>query len=117
LLDGTDLRQIDPGDLRRNVGAVLQDVWLFSGTVRDNIAIGAVRPRDPEVLEAARVAGVDAFVARHPAGYDMPLAERGEGDEATLRAMLSDRTTWLLHWASVVLSVAVLVLMVWQPGA
>lgn len=79
LLDGTDLRQIDPGDLRRNVGAVLQDVWLFSGTVRDNIAIGAVRPRDPEVLEAARVAGVDAFVARHPAGYDMPLAERGEG--------------------------------------
>ena len=49
--------------------------------------------------------------------YAEGLAERGEGDEATLRAMLSDRTTWVLHWASVVLSVAVLVLMVWQPGA
>ena len=79
LLDGTDLRQIDPGDLRRNIGAVLQDVWLFSGSVRDNIAIGAVRPRDAQVLEAAQQAGVDAFVSRHPAGYDMMLAERGEG--------------------------------------
>ena len=49
--------------------------------------------------------------------YAEGLAERSEGDEATLRAMLSDRTTWVLHWASVVLSVAVLVLMVWQPGA
>ena len=49
--------------------------------------------------------------------YAEGLAERSEGDEATLRAMLSDRTTWLLQWASVVLSVVVLVLMVWQPGA
>ncbi len=79
LIDGTDIRQIDPGDLRRNIGAVLQDVWLFSGTVRDNIAIGAVRPRDADVLEAARIAGVDDFVSKHPAGYDMLLAERGEG--------------------------------------
>jgi len=79
LLDGTDIRQIDPGDLRRNIGAVLQDVWLFSGSVRDNIAIGAVRPRDRDVLEAARIAGVDDFVSRHPAGYDLELAERGEG--------------------------------------
>jgi ATP-binding cassette subfamily C protein LapB len=79
LVDGTDIRQIDPGDLRRNIGAVLQDVWLFSGTVRDNIAIGAVRPRDAEVLEAARIAGVDDFVSKHPAGYDMMLSERGEG--------------------------------------
>lgn len=79
LMDGTDLRQIDPADLRRNIGAVLQDSWLFSGTVRDNIAVGGVRPSDAEVLAAARVAGVDDFVARHPQGYDLPLAERGEG--------------------------------------
>ncbi|MBC7132934.1 MAG: type I secretion system permease/ATPase [Roseovarius sp.] len=79
MLDGIDLRQIDPGDLRRNVGAVLQDVWLFSGTVRENIAIGAMRPRDADIIEAARVAGVEDFVRRHPAGYDMMLAERGEG--------------------------------------
>jgi len=79
LIDGTDLRQIDPGDLRRNIGAVLQDTWLFSGTLRDNIAVGAVRPSDAAVLAAARVAGVDDFVSRHPHGYDMPLAERGDG--------------------------------------
>ncbi|MCC5999277.1 MAG: type I secretion system permease/ATPase [Pararhodobacter sp.] len=78
-MDGIDIRQIDPGDLRRNVGSVLQDVWLFSGTVRENIAIGAVRPRDHDILDAARIAGVEDFVARHPAGYDMMLAERGEG--------------------------------------
>lgn len=79
MIDGTDIRQIDPGDLRRNLGAVLQDVWLFSGTIRDNIAVGAVRPRDEEVLEAARIAGVDEFVARHPMGFDQVLEERGAG--------------------------------------
>lgn len=79
LVDDTDIRQIDPGDLRRNVGSVLQDVWLFSGTVRENIAIGARRPRDADILEAARIAGVEDFIARHPSGYDMMLAERGEG--------------------------------------
>ena len=79
LIDNTDIRQIDPGDLRRNIGAVLQDTWLFSGTVRENIAIGANRPRDAEVLDAARLAGVDDFIARHPMGYDLPIAERGEG--------------------------------------
>jgi ATP-binding cassette subfamily C protein LapB len=79
LLDGTDIRQIDPGDIRRNIGAVLQDIWLFSGSVRDNIAIGAQRPNDEDILKAARIAGVDDFVSKHPAGYDLPLAERGEG--------------------------------------
>ncbi len=49
--------------------------------------------------------------------YAARLADGGEGDDATLRAMLADRRTWVLHWASVVLSVAVLVLMIWQPGA
>jgi len=79
LVDDTDIRQIDPGDLRRNIGSVLQDVWLFSGTVRENIAIGARRPRDADILEAARIAGVEDFVAKHPSGYDLMLAERGEG--------------------------------------
>lgn len=49
--------------------------------------------------------------------YAVGLADRGEGDAATLRSMLSDRLTWLLHWGSAVLAVIVLVLMVWQPGA
>jgi formate hydrogenlyase subunit 3/multisubunit Na+/H+ antiporter MnhD subunit len=49
--------------------------------------------------------------------YAVALADDGAGDEATLRAMLSNRATWAMHWASVVLAVAVLVLMIWQPGA
>lgn len=79
LADGTDIRQIDPADLRRNIGTMLQDVWLFSGSLRDNIAIGAAYPRDAAVLEASRLAGVEEFAARHPEGHDMMLAERGEG--------------------------------------
>ncbi len=79
MLDGVDIRQIDPGDLRRNIGSVLQDIWLFSGSIRENIASGAIRPRDKDIIEAGRVAGVEDFVSRHPRGYDMQLAERGEG--------------------------------------
>ncbi|WP_254447387.1 ATP-binding cassette domain-containing protein [Ruegeria sp. HKCCA5426] len=78
-LDGVDIRQIDPGDLRRNIGSVLQDIWLFSGSIRDNIAAGANRARDQEIVEAGRIAGVDDFAARTAAGYDMQLSERGEG--------------------------------------
>lgn len=79
LADGIDIRQIDPSDLRRNIGAVLQEPWLLSGTLRENIAFGAVRPRDEDILEAARLAGVEAFAARHPEGYDMRVGERGQG--------------------------------------
>lgn len=79
MLDGLDIRQIDPGDLRRNIGSVLQDIWLFSGSVRENIVSGAIRPRDEDLIEAGRTAGVEDFVARHPSGYDQQLAERGEG--------------------------------------
>ncbi|KAA2311689.1 type I secretion system permease/ATPase [Pseudooceanicola sediminis] len=78
-VDGVDIRQIDPGDLRRNIGAALQDPWLISGSLRDNIAIGDLRPDDAAILRAARITGVEAFAARHPAGYDMPLGEKGEG--------------------------------------
>lgn len=78
-VDDVDIRQIDPGELRRNIGVVLQDVWLFSGTLRDNIAVGGLRPTDAEILRAAKVAGVEEFIAHHPLGYDMRLGEKGEG--------------------------------------
>jgi len=78
LLDGTDLRQIDPADLRRHIGCVLQDVVLFHGTVRDNITLGAPFADDQAVLRAARIAGVEDFVARHPLGFDLNVGERGE---------------------------------------
>jgi ATP-binding cassette, subfamily C, bacterial LapB len=79
LADGIDIRQIDPSDLRRNIGAVLQEPWLLSGTLRENIAFGAARPRDEEILAAACLSGVEEFAARHPEGYDMRIGERGQG--------------------------------------
>ena len=79
LIDDTDLRQIDPLDLRAGMGAVLQDNWLFSGTVRENIAIDPHEVPDEQVLKAARIAGVHDFIGTHPSGYDLQLTERGEG--------------------------------------
>jgi len=79
LIDGVDVRQIDPADLRRQVGVVLQDVWLMSGSVRQNIALGAADPTDAEILEAAEIAGVDDFIRSHPQGYALRVGERGEG--------------------------------------
>lgn len=79
LVDETEIRQINPDDLRRNIGAVLQDVWLFSGSVRENIAVGAIRPSDADILRAAQLSGVDDFIAGQQSGYDLILGERGEG--------------------------------------
>lgn len=79
LIDGVDVRQIDPADLRRALGVVLQDVWLIGGTVKQNIALGGEHPSDADILQAAKVAGVDDFVRNHPEGYGLRLGERGEG--------------------------------------
>ncbi len=79
LVDGMDLRQFDKADLRKHLGTVLQEIWMVTGTVRHNIALGALRPDPKDVLWAAQVAGVHDFIATHPDGYNMRLAERGEG--------------------------------------
>lgn len=77
LIDGTDIRQVDPADLRRNVGCVLQDAQLFFGSVKDNITLGAPYVDEQSVLRAATIAGVDAFVRSHPHGYDLQVGEFG----------------------------------------
>ncbi len=77
LLDGTDLRQIDPTDLRRNLGYVPQDAFLFFGSVKDNIALSAPHADHRAILKAATIAGVDDFVKRHPDGFDMAVGEHG----------------------------------------
>jgi ATP-binding cassette subfamily C protein LapB len=77
-IDGVDLRQLDPADLRRNIGYVAQDVMLFYGSLRDNIAIGAPYAEDAAIVAAAELAGLTDFVNRHPQGFDMPIGERGE---------------------------------------
>jgi ATP-binding cassette subfamily C protein LapB len=77
LIDGVDIRQFDPADLRRGVGFVLQDTDLFLGKLRDNISLGFPAATDEEILEAAQLAGVEQFAANHPLGYDLPIAEGG----------------------------------------
>ncbi|PQA88541.1 type I secretion system permease/ATPase [Hyphococcus luteus] len=79
LVDDTDVRQLRPADLRANIGAVLQDVCLFSGSIRENIALGLEGVSDEDILEAASIAGVHEFVGATAGGYDQRLAERGEG--------------------------------------
>ncbi len=79
LMDGTDIRQIDPADLRRNIGYVSQDNYLFFGSVRENISFGAPHLDDETILRAANVAGVTDFVRTHPHGFDLQVGERGMG--------------------------------------
>ena len=78
LVDDIDLRQYDPADLRTGLGFVLQDTDLFFGKLRDNIALGFPEATDEEVVMAARLAGVESFIAGHPLGYEMPVSEGGK---------------------------------------
>jgi len=103
LIDGVDTRQIDPAELRRAIGFVPQDVTLFYGSLRHNIALGAPHAEDEAVLAAADIAGVTEFANAHPRGFDMLIGERGEslsGGQrqavAIARAMLNDPPILLL---------------------
>ena len=78
LIDGIDLRQIDPAELRRATGFVSQEVSLFYGTLKENISMGAPFAADADIVAAAEIAGVAEFANRHPRGFDMPIGERGE---------------------------------------
>ena len=78
LIDGVDLRQLDPADLRRNMGYVSQDVMLFYGSLRENITFGLPYADDGSILAATELAGLADFVNRHPQGFDMNVGERGE---------------------------------------
>ncbi len=78
LIDGIDARQIDPAELRRAVGYVPQDVTLFFGTLKENIAMGSPFASDQAIVTAAEIAGVTEFANHHPKGFDMPIGERGE---------------------------------------
>jgi len=77
-IDGTDVRQIDPGDLRRNIGAVQQSPQLFYGSVRENITMGHEMAPDRAVLKAAELSGVMEFLRESSAGLDTQVGERGE---------------------------------------
>jgi len=78
LLDGVDLRQLDPADLRRSLGYVAQESTLFFGSLRENITIRAPYADDRALVAAAELAGLIDFVNSHPQGFDMLVSERGE---------------------------------------
>jgi ATP-binding cassette subfamily C protein LapB len=78
LLDGTDVRQIDPATLRRNIGTSLQESVLLSGSIRDNILLDRLGIDEEEMLRVARVTGTHDFIGRIANGYDLHLADRGE---------------------------------------
>ena len=79
LIDGVDTRQIDPVDLRKSMGIVPQEPFLFMGSIKDNITIGEQFVTDEELLKVSRIAGLHEFLDKHEAGFDLIVGERGEG--------------------------------------
>jgi ABC-type multidrug transport system fused ATPase/permease subunit len=76
-IDGTEIREFKLASLRRQIGVVLQDVFLFSGTIRENIAFGKPDASMDELVQAAKSARIHDFIASLPSGYDTPVGERG----------------------------------------
>ncbi len=76
-IDGKDIKSVTLDSLRSNIGVVAQDVYLFSGSVRENIAYGKTDATDEEIFEAARLAGAHEFISSLPDGYDTYVGERG----------------------------------------
>jgi ATP-binding cassette subfamily B protein len=106
-LDGQDTSKMRRHELRSNMGMVLQDTWLFGGTIRDNIAYGNLDATDEQILEAARACYVDRFVHSLPQGYDTLLDDEGTtvsaGEKQLLtiaRAFLADPTILILDEAT-----------------
>ncbi len=107
LIDGQDIRDVRQNDLRRNLGIVLQDTFLFAETVMENIRYGCLDATDEEVHRAAKLANADGFIQRLPEGYHTELSERGsnlsEGQRQLLaiaRAILADPSILILDEAT-----------------
>ena len=79
MIDGTDIRQLDPNELRQNVGSAMQESVLLTGSVRENIALERPLVDDEELIRASEISGTHQFMGQIANGYDLRLADRGEG--------------------------------------
>ncbi len=89
LIDGHDVREVTQASLRSQIGIVLQEPFLFTGTIRDNIRYGRLEATDAEVEEAARVIGVHDIIIQLPQGYETPIRERGRNLSVGQRQLIS----------------------------
>jgi ATP-binding cassette subfamily B protein len=105
-LDGVDIRDLSRDDLRRTFGMVLQDAWLFGGTIRDNIAYGAVDADEEQIQRAARAAHVDHFVRTLPDGYDTVLDDDASNVSAGEKQLLTIARAFLADPAILILDEA-----------
>jgi len=96
LVDGIDIKQIDPADLRKNIGYVSQDIMLFRGTVKDNITYRATHVNDSAMIRAAQISGASEFIKKHPKGYEMAIGERGQGLSGGQRQSIGIARSFLL---------------------
>jgi ATP-binding cassette subfamily B multidrug efflux pump len=105
-LDGRDISSIPRAELRSKIGMVLQDTWLFGGTIRDNIAYGNPDATEAEILEAARATYVDRFVHSLPDGYDTLINEEGDNISAGQKQLLTIARAFLADPAILILDEA-----------
>ena len=95
-IGGLDIRQIDPAELRAKIGYMAQDNFLFHGTVRENITLGAPHVSDQALLRAATIAGVTDFIKNNPAGFNLQVGERGLSLSGGQRQAITIARTLLL---------------------
>lgn len=95
MLDGTDMSQIEPRDLRRHIGYLGQDVRLFAGTLRDNLNLTMLERDDSRLMDALDFAGIGAFVRAHPRGLDLPIGDNGAGLSIGQRQSIGWARLWL----------------------